>query len=930
MRKNLIKRSLTYLLAITILLTSSGFTTLLPVHANTIEAESGEEVMIDNIQAESSDEMAAEVVEDSAQDSVDESVEDSEITSLENTASAEAPNGDYICTLQMEEANPNLRMVDNSSSLPISFSSYEVFWPGHGIMYVANDDKYVDSMGTWRLVYCYDQGKTTPSGTLTFNGWSNKKVAYAMYYGSLYWGKTCRYAPYSTGDWKMDVMATQAAIWVLNGQYTLDHVVNYIIDCCNGTATDAQRQIVEAATQKIVNDANKESNYTGWNSDGWFDLSLSGKSTFNVTGYKNTWTNNGKGYYVSGGSFKTTFKSYYGYDMRSQITSFNVSVPDGVEVVKADNKTFSNFSLRISEDQYNEWKKTGKSIKVKVTMKIPRLWNAGIYKLADNNYQRTTLFTYKSKSDTATFTKTITLKIPKEETPNGKLQIKKSSALPNITDDNNCYSLEGAEYAIYSDANCNTEVGILTTGADGTTPELTLETNTYYVREVSSPKGFLLDTNTYKVTITDEHATTAYLLKVDDVPLVETVNLLLKKVDADTNESVAQNTATLEGAEFTVKYYDVTDTTTDPAESGYSPLRTWVFATDKNGCLYLDDAYRVSGDDLYLSESGTPSIPIGTITIQETKQPEGYLQNNEVFVIPINPDSSEGVTSYTAAIIPDNVFKLVLTKMETGTEKKIPGAVFEHLRPTGEKETLETDENGQLSFVGLEWGDHIIKELSVMDGYLINKAEIRFTVSEDNSVEIQSPSTLAGAGITLEHNDNSNINVTVEDELAPYSLRILKKNQNGLTLAGAEFTLYSDKDCTNAIASKVTDSDGTLIFENLTVGKKLYCKETKAPIGYALPDEAIVYEIYADASPLDGVFDFYINGEKHTINSTDETSNIYLSGFWGNQMINLQVTNNTGMLLPETGSNMTIVLCLFGITLMTGVLITNRKKKTKG
>lgn len=916
MKKKLLKKGLTFLAAITIMLTFAESAAILIAKADVMNAEANGTNVIDT---ESADPDTPDV-------SQPESSYESTDSFLDDTSVSGNPDGDYICTLKAEEVNSNIRIIDNSSSLPISGSSYEVFWPGHSIMYVNNDNTYADSMGKWRLVYCYDQGKAAPSGTLTFSGWSNKKVAYAMYYGTMYWGETCRYAPYSTGNWKLDAMATQSAIWVLSGQYTLDHVVDVIIDCCNGTATREQRQAVEAATQKIVNDANKESNYTGWNSDGWFDLSLSGKSIFNITGYKDTWNDNGKGYYVSGGAFQTTFKSYYGYDMRSQITSFKVSVPDEVEVVKADSKTFSDFSLYISEAQYNEWKKTGKEITVTVTMKIPRLWSAGLYKSSDDNYQRTTLLTYKTKSDTATFTKTITLTIPKETNPYAKLQIKKSSFCPDTTDNNNCYSLANAEYTVYSDENCTTKVGTLVTDEKGNTEALTLETGTYYIRETVSPSGFYLDSGKYTVVLTEAHSTTPYVLEVQDTPVMDPIGILLKKIDADTNQGIAQNTASLENAEFIVKYYDVIASDTDPASKGFTPVRTWVFKTDKDGFASLNSSYLVSGDDFYLNPNGTPSLPIGTITIQESKAPEGYLLNDKIFVVPLSPDvTTEGVTTYAAPVIPENILKLLLTKTETGTDEKIPGAVFEHTRPNGEKEILTTDENGTLSFVGLEWGNHMIKEISVQDGYLINSNEIRFTVAEDNNVVIDAPSSGMDLGITAIVAVDGNIHVNVEDETAPYSLKLLKKNDKGEYLAGAEFTLYTDKNCENVIAVKETDADGVLIFDGLEVGKTFYVLETRAPKGYALSEDAVIYKIYAESSPVDGIFDYYVNDEKYTISDTDENGSIYLSGSWADRMINLEVINNEGMLLPETGSGMTLVLYLLGAAIMISVLIKNKK-----
>lgn len=315
----------------------------------------------------------------------------------------------------LTQENPQTRAVNNSSTIPIYYSSYTTFWEESAIKYVNNDEQNPDSLGKRRLIYCLEHTKKSPTGNITFTGWQNKRVCYALYYGCMYWGETCRYAPYSTGDWKLDYTATQVAIWVLAGEFSLDYAVNDIIGHCSGSATQEQRQLVAASCTKIVNDANKDSYYTGWNSNGWFDLSLSGKTTFHVSGYQDTWTNSGDGYYRSGGVFTTTFKSYYGYDMRSQIKSMNITVPDGVNIRKKDSSTFSDFDLYISEEQYLQWQKTGKDIPVTITITLPREWSAAIYSPPDDTYQKVTFLTYRTASDTATFTKTVTLHIPKAE-----------------------------------------------------------------------------------------------------------------------------------------------------------------------------------------------------------------------------------------------------------------------------------------------------------------------------------------------------------------------------------------------------------------------------------------------------------------------------------------------------------------------------------
>ena len=172
--------------------------------------------------------------------------------------------------------------------------------------------------------------------------------------------------------------------------------------------------------------------------------------------------------------------------------------------------------------------------------------------------------------------------------------------------------------------------------------------------------------------------------------------MLVSKVDADTNQNVAEGAGTLQGAQFTVKYYAGTYSS-DPAAQGVAPTRKWVFATDADGFCYFSSAYLVSGDAFYTNSSGIPSLPLGTVTIQETKAPEGYLLNPEVYVRQILANgNAENVDTYNYPIIKENSLKLDLVKKQEGTEIVIPGVVFEHTTPNGVVSTYTTD-NGSMS-----------------------------------------------------------------------------------------------------------------------------------------------------------------------------------------------------------------------------------------
>ena len=198
------------------------------------------------------------------------------------------------------------------------------------------------------------------------------------------------------------------------------------------------------------------------------------------------------------------------------------------------------------------------------------------------------------------------------------LSLSKSSSSPDITDNNPCYSLQGAEYGVYSDKACTKEVGRLTTTSQGTSDGLTLPAGTYYAKEAKAPQGYATDPTVHEVTVGETGDT---VLKVKERPQTNPVSLLALKADAQTKKTEPQGSATLAGAQFTIRYYNqLLSSDKLPKEA----TRTWVLETDAQGKACLDDAHRVSGDPFYLV-GDTVTIPLGTLTVEETEAPKGYL-----------------------------------------------------------------------------------------------------------------------------------------------------------------------------------------------------------------------------------------------------------------------------------------------------------------
>ena len=84
----------------------------------------------------------------------------------------------------------------------------------------------------------------------------------------------------------------------------------------------------------------------------------------------------------------------------------------------------------------------------------------------------------------------------------GKLLLKKTSANESMTDGNSCYSLNGAKYSVYSDADCKSQLTVLTVKEDGSSDMAELAAGRYYIKESAAPKGYALDEKIYTVDVT--------------------------------------------------------------------------------------------------------------------------------------------------------------------------------------------------------------------------------------------------------------------------------------------------------------------------------------------------------------------------------------------------------------------------------------------
>ncbi len=241
----------------------------------------------------------------------------------------------------------------------------------------------------------------------------------------------------------------------------------------------------------------------------------------------------------------------------------------------------------------------------------------------------------------------------------GKIKIIKESSNKVVTDNNECYDLTGTVFGIFKNkqdaenATINNENSVGTIAIDetgvGYSPELPY--GTYYIKETKVGRNYIPDDTVYEITVPSEHS-------IVNEPVTDNISVLINKVDEDG--------VGLADGEFLVKYYDLQqerENPVDPATLGMTAKRIWYLKSDKEGKVCLEDAYKIGGDELYYNSNGDSVLPLGTITIQETKAPEGYIPDEKVFVQSVeeNQKSVDG-HFYNCSIISN---KSIIPSLET-------------------------------------------------------------------------------------------------------------------------------------------------------------------------------------------------------------------------------------------------------------------------
>ena len=290
------------------------------------------------------------------------------------------------------------------------------------------------------------------------------------------------------------------------------------------------------------------------------------------------------------------------------------------------------------------------------------------------------------------------------------------------TDESSGVKLSGAVYGIYSDSGCTNRVQTMTTDGNGYAKSAALVAGTYYVKEITAPKGYVLSGKVHTLTVKAGQAPKGYV-KSDKI------------FDVD---------ASYQGDKVKVIEFE--------AAFENAPIKVEISKTDITGEKELPGAkLSVIDADGKLVESWTSEagktymierLPVGKYTLREESAPYGYKVAKDVtFEVKETAEIQKVSMKDEQA-----VGKIVIEKTDKVTGKPIEGVVFEVRDKDGKVlDTLTTDKNGHAESKELpictynEDGSfkedihYTVVETKAADGYILDETAHDVTLRYDDN-----------------------------------------------------------------------------------------------------------------------------------------------------------------------------------------------------
>ena len=404
--------------------------------------------------------------------------------------------------------------------------------------------------------------------------------------------------------------------------------------------------------------------------------------------------------------------------------------------------------------------------------------------------------------------------------------------------------LAGAVYGIYADEACTKLIKKMpATNAKGESEvKITKTQDTVYLREISGPSGYVLDTKAYGVKLVVGQTASKNLTDKEQKGALT----IYKEGEVLTGAAVTENgvTFTYEKQKLKGAVYSVYAGADIKAADG-----TLIY---KKGALVKDNL--VTGDDGSVT---LKDLYLGTYTVTETKAPDNYVCKKESKTVElVYAGQTVEVQTGSATFLNERQKAAVrVEKQDEETKNPLSGGIYglyaaEDIKVDGKTvvpkgtliEKATTGADGKASYkaeLPINYS-YSIREIQAPELYLRNSEDtytFTFKFTNDKEEKVNFSHTFTNKRV------NATIDLVKEDSETGNSA------QGDAVFEGAIYGLYAREDINHPdgrsgvlykkdeqVATLTTDKEGKASVSNLYLGK-YYLKEITPPVGYLLDEE---------------------------------------------------------------------------------------------
>jgi len=404
--------------------------------------------------------------------------------------------------------------------------------------------------------------------------------------------------------------------------------------------------------------------------------------------------------------------------------------------------------------------------------------------------------------------------------------------------------LAGAVYGIYADEACTKLIKKMpATNAKGESEvKITKTQDTVYLREISGPSGYVLDTKAYGVKLVVGQTASKNLTDKEQkgaLTIYKEGEVLTGATVTEDGVTFAYEKRKLKGAVYSV--YAGADI---KAADG-----TLIY---KKGALVKDNL--VTGDDGSVT---LKDLYLGTYTVTETKAPDNYVCKGESKTVElVYAGQTVEVQTVSATFLNERQKAAVrVEKQDEETKNPLSGGIYglyaaEDIKVDGKTvvpkgtliEKATTGADGKASYkaeLPINYS-YSIREIQAPELYLRNSEDtytFTFKFTNDKEEKVNFSHTFTNKRV------NATIDLVKEDSETENSA------QGDAVFEGAIYGLYAREDINHPdgrsgvlykkdeqVATLTTDKEGKASVSNLYLGK-YYLKEITPPVGYLLDEE---------------------------------------------------------------------------------------------